>query len=366
MAMAFEDWFLARVRVSNKEHKRVTLDDKMMFFQQLATLVSSGTPLQEALQISAGQNQSLRMRQILEEIADRVAAGCSLREVMVDYRDVFEHHWIELVGVGEVSGKMSMVLCDLNQQIRDARQTRRKVTGAMMYPVILLIVAVLVVVAMLWFVVPTFAEMFEEMGAELPAITRYVMTASDFVMAYGIYIGGGLLALGFMFRRYMRSETGRRRVGAVGLAAPLVGDLMVQSAMYRFATNLALLLRSGVPMLETLSALGSVFRASPIYHDAILHSQKRVAAGHPLADSLEETALFTSMMTNMVRIGEQSAELVGVMEQIAPYYKEKMHGLIAKVTKLMEPAIIVLMGATIAGLMLAIYMPMFEMAGQVK
>ena len=98
--MAFEDWFLARVRVSNKEHKRVKLDDKMMFFQQLSTLVSSGTPLLEALRISAGQNQSLRMRQILEEIADRVAAGCSLREVMVDYRDVFEDHWIELVGVG--------------------------------------------------------------------------------------------------------------------------------------------------------------------------------------------------------------------------------------------------------------------------
>ena len=364
--MAFEDWFLARVRVSNKEHKRVTLDDKMMFFQQLATLVSSGTPLLEALQISAGQSQSLRMRQILEDVAQRVAAGCSLREVLMDHRDVFEDHWIELVGVGEISGKMSMVLCDLNRQIRDAQQTRRKVTGAMMYPVILLIVAVLVVVSMLWFVVPTFADMFEEMGAELPSITRYVMSASDFVMGYGIYIGGGLLALGFMFRRYMRSELGRRRVGAVGLAAPLVGELMVQSAMYRFATNLSLLLRSGVPMLETLSALGSVFRTSPIYHDAILHTQKRVAAGHPLADSLEETALFTSMMTNMVRIGEQSAELVGVMEQIAPYYKEKMQGLIAKITKLMEPAIIVLMGATIAGLMLAIYLPMFEMAGQVK
>jgi type IV pilus assembly protein PilC len=364
--MAFEDWFLAHARVSSKEHKRITLDDKMMFFQQLATLVSSGTPLLEAIRLAAQQSQSVRMRHVLEAVAGRVAAGCSLREVLTDYRDVFEDHWIELVGVGEISGKMGMVLCDLNQQIRESRQTRRKITGAMMYPIVLLIVAVVVVVAMLWFVVPTFADMFEEMGAELPSITQFVMKVSDFIVAYGIYTALGVGALAFAFRQYMRTESGRRRVGAIALAAPLVGELMVQSAMYRFATNLALLLKSGVPILETLSALGTIFRTSPIYQDAIIHAQRRVAAGHPLADSLEETALFTSMMTNMVRIGEQSAELAGVMEQIAPYYKEKMHSFIAKVTKLMEPGIIVVMGATIAGLMLAIYIPMFEMAGKVQ
>ncbi len=364
--MALEDWFLARVRVSSKEHRRVTLDDKMMFFQQLATLVSSGTPLMEALQIAAGQSQSTRMREILEEVADRVAAGCSLREVLLDHRDVFEDHWVELIGVGEISGKMGMVLCDLNRQIRDWRQTRRKVSGAMTYPIVLLIVAVLVVVAMLWLVVPTFADMFREMGAELPSVTRFVMSASDFILGYGIYLAVGVVLLVFAFRRYLHSDAGRRRVGAIGLSAPLVGELMVQSAMYRFATNLALLLRSGVPMLETLSALGTVFRTSPVYHEAILHAQRRVAAGQPLADSLEETSLFTTMMTNMVRIGEQSAELAGVMEQIAPYYQERMQGFIAKVTKLMEPAIVVVMGATIAALMLAIYLPMFEMAGNVK
>jgi type IV pilus assembly protein PilC len=225
---------------------------------------------------------------------------------------------------------------------------------------------VLVVVAMLWLVVPTFADMFREMGAELPSITRFVMRASGFIAAYGIYIAAGVTVLAVAFHRYLRSESGQRRIGAIALATPLLGELMVQSAMYRFATNLALLLKSGVPMLETLSAMSAVFRTSPIYHDAILHAQRRVAAGHSLADSLEETALFTSMMSNMIRIGEQSAELAGVMEQIAPYYREKTYDFIAKVTKLMEPAIVVVMGATIAGLMLAIYLPMFEMAGHVK
>jgi type IV pilus assembly protein PilC len=338
----------------------------MTFFQQLSTLVSSGTPLLSAIQLAAEQTQSRRMRGILQEIAGRVAAGSSLHAVLGDYREVFEDHWIEVIGTGEVSGKMGMVLCELNEQIRESRETRRKVTGALIYPIVLLIVAAVVVTAMLWFVVPTFAAMFREMNAKLPSITQHVMSASDFIVAYGIYFVLGIVVIVFVARRYLHTENGRRRVGAIGLAVPVVGDLMIQSAMYRFASNLGLLLKSGVPMLETLSALGSVFHANPLYRDALLRAQARVAAGQPLADSLEETGLFTSMMTNMVRIGEESAQLSGVMEQIAPYYKEKMHGFITKVTKLLEPAIIVLMGGTVAGLMLAIYLPMFEMAGAVK
>jgi len=146
----------------------------------------------------------------------------------------------------------------------------------------------------------------------------------------------------------------------------MVGELCVQSAMYRFASNIALLLKSGIPMLETLSVLEGVFHANPVYREAIIRVHNRVAAGRPLAASLEETRLFTTMMTNIVRIGEESGQLALVMEQIAPYYKEKMESLIAKVTKLLEPLIIVGMGSTVAGLMLAIYMPMFEMAGKVQ
>ena len=364
--MALEDWCMAHARISGKEHRRITLDDKMAFFQQLATLVSSGTPLLEAISIAGDQTQSARLRTILEEIAGRVAAGSSLHAILADYREVFEDHWIEVIGTGEVSGKMGMVLCELNAQIRESCETRRKVVGALTYPIILLIVAVGVVTCMLWFVVPTFANMFREMNAKLPSVTQYVMSASDFIVAYGIYIVLGVIVLAVAARQYLRTDQGRYRVGAIGLILPMVGDLMIQSAMYRFASNLGLLLKSGVPMLETLSALSTVFRSNPLYRDAILRARTQVAAGQPLADSLKQTGLFTSMMTSVVRLGEASAQLPGVMEQIAPYYKEKMHGFIAKATKLMEPAIIVLMGCTIAGLMLAIYLPMFEMAGAVK
>jgi type IV pilus assembly protein PilC len=363
--MAFEDWFIAHARVSSKPHKSVKMDDKMTFFQQLSTLISSGTPLLQAIKISAEQSQSIRMRRILEEIASRIAAGSSLNGAAALYPQVFERHWIEVIRTGEITGKMSAVLIDLNRQIRESRETKRKVIGSLMYPVMLVIFAITAVTVMLWLVVPTFAAMFKDMGAELPAITQFVVDASGFLVKYGIYMLLGMIGVAFGFRKFMKTELGRRRVGGVGLAVPLVGQLMVESAMYRFASNIALLLKSGIPMIETLHALEGVFYANPIYRDALARVQGRVASGRPLATSLEETGLFTTMMTNMVRIGEGSGQLAAVMDQIAPYYKEKMEGLVSKVTKLMEPIIIVGMGVTIAGLMMSIYMPMFEMAGKV-
>ena len=364
--MSLNTWLLDRARVSSKRHSRITIDDKMTFFQQFASLVSSGTPLLQSLELCAGQNQSTKMETVIQDLAGMVAGGSTVGAAMSEHKNVFEPHWIALIGTGEVSGKMAQVLDDLNVQIRSSRETMRKVTGALIYPIVLLVVAIIVIIIMLSFVVPTFAGMFEEMNAELPKITQFVISASDYILKYGVF---GLLAIGlaaFLFRRYIHDDEGRRRVISIGLAIPLVGDLMVQSAMYRFASNLSLLLKSGVPMLETIETLTTVFQASPVYRDALVDARGRVAAGRPLADSLADSNLFTTMMTHMVHIGEESSQLANVMDQLAPYYKEKMDSFIAKVTKLMEPLIIMFMGATIAVVMLAIYIPMFEMSGKVN
>jgi type IV pilus assembly protein PilC len=363
--MAFEDWFIARARVSSKMHNGITMDDKMTFFHQLSTLIASGTPLLQAVQIGAEQSQSIKMRAVLDDMAMRVASGSSLHAAAANYTKVFSHHWIEVIRTGEVTGQMSLVLIELNKQIQEARATKRKISGAMMYPIILVCVAVGVVAMMLSFVVPTFAKMFHDMGAELPAITQFVVNLSDWIVNYGIFVllgvGGGVVA----FRYYLHTDPGRRRVIGILMAVPMVGELVVQSAMYQFASNIALLLKSGVPMLETIGVLEGVFHTSPVYREALEVVHNRVAAGRPLATSLEETGLFTTMITNMVRIGEESGQLSAVMEQMAPYYKEKMESLIGKVVKLMEPCVIVFMGTTVAGLMLSIYMPMFEMSGKV-
>jgi len=363
--VAFEDWVVAHARLSSKPHKKVTVDDKMALFQQLATLICSGTPLLQALRICAEQTQSLKLRSVLEEMAGRVAAGSSLHAAAAVHGGLFEHHWIEVIRTGEITGRMGPVLLELNRQIQSARETRRKIVGALIYPIILLTIAVVSVGVMLWLVVPTFAKMFEELGAKLPEITKFVVDASKFIVDYGFFIVGGVIGLVLVFRQFMKTETGRRLVLGGGLTVPLIGELMVQSAMYRFASNAALLLKSGIPMLEMLATLRGVFLGHPLYRDAMDRVQSWVAAGRPLAAALEETGLFTSLLTNMVRVGEESGQLGEVMEQVAPYYREKMEAMLLKVTKLMEPIIISGMGVIIAGRMLAIYLPMFEMAGKI-
>jgi type IV pilus assembly protein PilC len=364
--MAFEDKFIARARVSSKPHKKIKLDDKLTFFTQLSTLVNSGTPLLQAINICADQNQSTRMQQVLQEISAAVSAGSTVNEAAEKHTDVFEHHWIGVIRTGEITGQMGSVLLELNKQIRESRDTKKKVVGSLMYPMILICVAITAVTVLLWLVVPTFAKMFQDMGAELPGMTQFVVDASDFIVAYGIYIVGVIIAIGVGIKQYLKTERGRRQFLGVGIGLPMIGELIVQMAMYRFASNIALLLKSGIPMLETMSVLEGVFHQNPIYRDAIGDAKNHVSAGRPLANALEETALFTTMITNMVRIGEESGQLHQVMDTLAPFYKEKMEGLIAKVTKLLEPIIIAGMGVTIAALMLSIYMPMFEMAGKVN
>jgi type IV pilus assembly protein PilC len=365
-AVAFEEWVAAHARVSSKPHKGLKLDDTLSFFHQLSTLISSGTPLLQSLKLAGEQNQSLKLSAVLAEITAKVAAGSTFHQAAAEHTKVFEHHWVEIIRTGELTGKMASVLQELNKQIREARETRKKVSGALSYPIILICVAIIAVTVMLWMVVPTFANMFKDMGAELPAITQYVVNASGFIVKYGIYIAIGLGLVIFGIKKYGATESGRRNFGGIGLVLPMIGELIVMMAMYRFASNISLLLKSGVPMLEALTVIRGVFRTSPIFREALTRAQSRVAAGRPLAAALEETGLFTPMMTNLVHIGEESGQLAAVMEQIAPYYKEKMQGLITSVTKLLEPVIIMGMGTTIAGLMLAIYLPMFEMSGKVK
>lgn len=364
--MSFAEFCLSRARVSAKRHRRVKLDDKMTYFQQLGSLLASGTPLLAAIRLSAEQNQSLLLEERMLEVGERVASGSTLHQAIdLSAGDLFPPHWTATIATGEASGKLDDVLVDLNRQIREAAQTRSKFIGSMIYPCVLIFVALLVIVVMLWFVVPTFGGMFEELGADLPDITVFVLGLSGHLTAYGAYGLAVIAAAGYALRRYLKTDDGKRQAISIMVAIPVIGDLVIQSAMYRFSSNLALLLRSGVPMLETMETVSDVFRGEPPYRDAIQHAKNRMAAGRALADGLEESGLFTAMMINAVRVGEESAQLGPVMEEMAPYYREKSQAFMGRVTKLAEPAIIMVMGAVISVVMLAIYVPMFEMAGKV-
>ena len=306
----------------------------------------------------------------LRAVLDEITARCR-REARSTRRggipQVFEFQWLEAIRTGEVTGKMAQVLVELNKQIRDSRETKRKVKGALMYPMILTLVAIIAVTVMLWLVVPVFAKMFKDMDAELPGVTQFVVDASDAIVKYGHYAVIAIVAIVFAFKRYMKTDRGRRYVLGSLMVVPTVGQLIIEMAMYRFASNLSLLLKSGVPMMETMHTIKGIFQTNPIYRDALERVAHKVAAGQARCTRhSRRSGLFLPMLTSMVQVGEESGQLAPVMEQIAPFFKEKMEGMILKVTKMVEPIIIMGMGSSIAGLMLAIYMPMFEMAGNVK
>ncbi len=364
--MAFDEWVVAHARISKKPHRGAKLEDTLCFFHQLATLVNSGTPLLQALKIATAQCESVKLQEILAQITGKVSSGSTFYAAASAFPQVFEFQWLEAIRTGEVTGKMAQVLIELNKQIRDSRETKKKVMGALMYPMILIVAAVGAVGMMLWMVVPVFAKMFRDMDAELPAITQYVVAASDYLSKYGLYGVGLIIACIFGVKRALKTDSGRRYILGTLIVLPTVGQLMIEMAMYRFASNISLLLKSGVPMLETMRTLTGIFQTNPIYRDALAEVVSKVASGKSLYIALQETGLFLPMLTSMVQVGEESGQLAQVMEQISPFFKEKMEGMVLKVTKMVEPLIIMGMGSSIAGLMLAIYMPMFEMAGSVK
>jgi type IV pilus assembly protein PilC len=363
--MSLDRWLASRVRVKVKKHRRIKLDDKVAMFQQLATLVVSGTPLMQALQICSQQSDSRVMQSVLADVAGMVASGSTLRDAMADYPKVFEQHWLGVIHSGETAGGLATVLQDLSRQIGEYRDTRRKLLGALIYPVTLVIVATSAVVTMLVCVVPTFAKMFHEMGAELPGITKAVISASNSAAHYGPFILGLIFGVALIVRHLLKREPGLRAVSALCLANPITASVVLNSAMYRFAAQAGLLLKSGVAMLDMIEGVEGVFHRNPVYRDALRIVQRRVASGRSLADALEQTGLFTGLVINMVRTGEESGRLAGVMEQLAPYYRDKAAASISGATKLLEPAIIVVVGSLIAAIMLAIYMPMFELSGKI-
>lgn len=239
---------------------------------------------------------------------------------------------------------------------------RGKLISAMIYPSILLCVAISAIVVMLWKVVPVFADFFKDAGSKLPAITQTVIDLSNFLQRNGLYLVGGVVATVLAVRYYLRTPTGRRLFQKAILTAPMIGECAVQAYMERFATNMVLLLRSGLPLLEAIGSMQGVFHSNAVYFEALRRVQQRVAAGIRLAVALEETGLFTSMVVSMVRVGEESGELATVLDQVSTYYRKRVEAMLERLTGMIEPVVILGMGVTVAVILTSIYLPMFQMA----
>lgn len=364
--MAHQTIFSKFIRIKQKKHPKVTLDDIIAFFQQLSTLLNSGVPLLHALRLSAEQTESDKLSKALSDISNKVAGGVSFYDALNDYPKIFKSHWNMIIHTGEITGQLGSLVDKLSTYIREVRKTQGKVTSAMIYPSILMSVAVLATVIMLWKVVPTFAAFFQDFGMKLPAITQIVINVSNILTTKMPYVMGGVITLGFFFRYYVRTPDGKRNFSSALLALPIFGDLLIQSAMEKFATNFALLVKSGTPLLESIKTCQEVFRDNPVYFESLGDIHSAVSRGEKLGDSMANANIFTSMLVNMTKMGEESGKISDVLEQASVYYKDKIETTISRITGLIEPLIVIGMGVVFAGLMGSIYIPMFQMAGGAK
>jgi type IV pilus assembly protein PilC len=354
------------IRTSSKLHPRIKSDDTLQFFHHLTTLFAAGTPLLESLQIASKQSQSLKMQTVVHTIAERVAGGASLHEAAADFPKVFDRQWIEVIKTGEMSGQLAQVLTALTDYIIASREMKSRIVSALIYPCILLCVAVLAIVVMLWKVVPVFADFFKDFDSKLPAITQTVINISQFLQARGIVLCAGVGVFIFALRSYLRTEQGKSFLDQLILTSPLLGECAVYANMEKFATNTVLLLRSGLPLLETINSLQGVFHNNTVYRNALQKIHQRVSGGGGFAPALEESKLFPSMVVSMIKVGEESGEMATVLEQLAHYYRDKVKKVVERLTSSIEPVVILGMGVTVAVILTSIYLPMFQMASGPK
>lgn len=352
-------------RVADKLHPKVLGTDILAFFQQLATLFRAGTPIHEALVIAAGQSASRQLQDVIRDIARKVASGSSLNAAMGHHGTVFKSEWIEVVRSGEASGQLGEVLVRLQTQIDKANQLQAKLVSSMMYPGICLVVALGAVAVMLVKVVPTFAQMFVAMEMDLPGITQAVMGASDFLRDHGLLILGGLVAGWFSLKRYAATPEGRRAKDRLLVGLPLVGDVVVQACMQKFANNISVLLRAGLPLLDAIHSMRDIFKSNSVYEEALESVSRYVSQGGGLADGVERTKVFTSFCVSMTRIGESSGTLPECLDEVETYYRRRIEVLVERLTGSMETAVILFMGVAVAVILTSVYLPMFSMAGGV-
>ena len=352
-------------RVTDKMHPKVESADILAFFQQLSTLFRAGTPIHDALLIASGQSQSITLTRVITDIARKVASGNSLYMAMGKYPEHFKPEWVEVVKSGEASGLLGEVLLRLQKQIDAGNQLSSKLVSSMMYPSICLVVAVGAIAVMLVKVVPTFAQMFVAMNMELPGITKAVMAASEFLQTKGAYILGALGTGYWGLKRYIATPEGRRAKDHFLVSIPIIGEVVVQVCMQKFANNISVLLTAGLPLLEAIESMKGIFKSNSVYEEAMESVARHVSQGGGLADGVERTKVFTSFTVSMTRIGEQSGTLPDCLSEVEVYYRRKIEVLVERLTSTLETAVILFMGVAVAVILTSVYLPMFSMAGGV-
>ncbi len=354
-----------KVSVSKKiGGKSVPPKELQIFTRQLSTLLSSGIPILQSLEVLSQSNRSAGLSIAMRAMINDINQGRRFGEAMAEHPLVFDRFYVNMVKAGEESGNIDAILNRLAIYIEKAVKIKSQVKGALVYPIAILIVAFVVVAGLLVFVIPKFESVFASSGQELPGLTKMVVAMSKIFMSYWWAIIGGIGGGVFLLVNYYRTDEGKKTIDAVLIDLPFIGDLIQKSATARFTRTLATLLSSGVSIMEALE-IASKVTGNHVIENALLRAREAISEGKSLTVPLAKEKYIPQMVTQMIGVGEQTGNIDQMLNKVADFYEDEVDVAVGALTSVMEPILMVVLGGIVAVMVIAMYLPIFNMAGSV-
>jgi type IV pilus assembly protein PilC len=344
--------------------EKVTTKDLSLATRQLATMIDAGLPIVQCLDILAQQSESKLLRNTITTIRKDVEGGCTLADALRKHPKVFDDLYTNMVEAGEAGGILNTILNRISLFIEKANRLKKKVKGAMIYPCAIVFVAVAVVTVLMIWVIPVFAELYGSMGKALPMPTQICINISNWFVAYWYLLLGGAIGIVMAISTYYKTPHGRMNIDRLLLRMPIIGDLLRKVAVARFSQNMALLLSSGVPILDGLAITGKT-AGNKVVEKAIMESRVSISQGKTVAEPLRESKIFPPLVCSMVAVGESTGGLDAMLKKVAELYEEEVDDAVNNLTAMMEPMIMVVLGVVLGGLVIAMYLPIFQMGSLV-
>jgi type IV pilus assembly protein PilC len=343
----------------------VKLQDVSRFTRQFSAMTSAGLPLVQCLDILGSQTENKKLAAAVKQISSDIQGGNTLADALSKHPSIFNTLFCNMVAAGEASGSLDTVLSRLADYLEKSDALRRKIKGAMTYPVIVLCIAIVATVVMLTLVVPTFAQMFADTGGTLPLPTQIVMNLSTFLKTFFPLIILSVIGVVAAITYYNKTPTGKLNIDRLKLNIPVFGDLERKSSISRFAQTLSTLLTSGVTILDALSITAKT-AGNKVLEKGIIRTLERISGGLTIAEPLKETGIFPPMVIHMIAVGEKTGDLAEMLKKISEFYQEEVDAATEALTSVIEPIMIIFIGIVVGGILIAMYLPMFDMMSAIK
>ena len=339
---------------------KIKAKDIVVFSRQLSTLVSSGVPIIQSLSILESQAENVNFARVISSIKKDIEAGLSISDAMAKHPKVFSELYVSMIKAGEVGGVLDVILDRLSGYLESSEALKDKIKSAMMYPMIVGGIAVLITIFLIIYVIPVFKNIFQGFGADLPLITRAVIFVSDTLKKYLLLILLGGLVVYLLFKKYISTSAGRKNFDRFLLHLPVFGIIFKKVAIAKFSRTLATLIKSGVPILQGLETVAKT-SGNKVIEEVIFESMKSIKEGGKLSEPFKKSEIFPQMVAQMIAVGEETGNLDGMLFKIADFYDQEVDSSIKGLTSMIEPMVMVFMGVVIGFLVIAMFIPMFEL-----